>query len=49
MCEEIKLKDAVDMVTITGTKIILNQMVNCICKIKLQGANGTGFFSTVTF
>ena len=49
MCEEIKIKDAVDMVNISGTKKILNQMVNCICKIKLQGANGTGFFCTVTF
>ena len=33
-----------------GTKIILSQMENCICKIiKDNGEKGTGFFCTIPF
>ena len=57
MKEEIKIKGSVDPVNITGTKAILIQMMNCICKIKIQGndqeyiisknAYGTGFFCKI--
>ena len=49
MKEEKIIKGSVDMVNISCTKKILNQMINCICKIKIKGANGTGFFCTVPF
>ena len=39
---EIKNKSSIDPVDIKGTKTILNQMINCICKIKYK--NGTVFF-----
>ena len=42
---EIKNQSSIDPVDITGTKIILNQMINCICKIKYQ--NGIGFFCKI--
>ena len=47
MKDELKIKGSADPINISGTKKILNQMMNCICKIKLKGANGTGFFCTV--
>ena len=46
MKDEINIKGS-DLINISCTKKILNQMMNCICKIKLKGANGTGFFCTV--
>ena len=42
---EIKNQSSIDPVDITGTKTILNQMINCICKIKYK--NGTGFFCKI--
>ena len=36
-----------DPVKITGTETILNQMKNCICKIRINRTNGTGFFCTI--
>ena len=47
MKEEINIKGSADPVNILGTKTILNQMMNCICKIKINGANGTGFFCKI--
>ena len=34
-------------VTIEGTMKILNQLQNCICKIKNKNGNGTGFFCSI--
>ena len=34
-------------IDISRTKIILNQMRNCICKIKINGVNSTGFFCKI--
>ena len=32
-----------------GTKTILNQMMNCICKLKINKTNGTGFFCQIPY
>ena len=42
---EIKNQSLIDPVNIIGTKTILNQMINCICKIKHN--NGIGFFCKI--
>ena len=34
-------------ITIEGTKIILNQLINCICKIENRNGSGTGFFCSI--
>ena len=47
MEQEKKIKDSPDPVNIAGTKAILEQMMNCICKIKIKGATGTGFFCKI--
>ena len=47
MEKEKKIKDAPDPVNIQKTKKILDQMINCICKIKIKGANGTGFLCQI--
>ena len=44
MENEIIIKNSPAPVDIAGTKTILNQMMNCICKIKINATNGTGFF-----
>ena len=37
-------------VDLKGTKVILSQMENCICKmVKDNGEKGTGFFCTIPF
>ena len=36
-------------VDIEGTKKILSQMENCICKIDQNGKKGTGFFCKIPF
>ena len=37
-------------VDLEGTKVILSQMENCICKIiKDDGQKGTGFFCRIPF
>ena len=43
---EIKQNYSIDPVNISGTKTILNQMINCICKIKYN--NGIGFFCKIS-
>ena len=37
------LKDSIEPVNIESTTRILDQMMNCICKIKIKGRFGTGF------
>ena len=34
-------------VTIENTKTILNQLINCVCKIENKKGNGTGFFCSI--
>jgi len=48
--EEVLIEDQPTPVDLEGTKLILSQMENCICKIvKDDGQKGTGFFSTIPF
>ena len=47
MKQENKIIGSTDPVDITHTKIILNQMINCICKIKTKDSVGTGFFCKI--
>ena len=49
MEEERKINDSIDPVSIEGTKKILNQLMNCICKIKIKGEFKTGFFCQIPF
>ena len=48
MKEEIKIKSS-ELINISCTRNILNQMIKCICKIKKQGETGTGFFCKIPF
>ena len=41
------IKGAVDPVNIASTEKILNQMKNCVCKIKIGKKNATGFFCKI--
>ena len=43
------LKDSIEPVNIEGTKRILDQMMNCICRIKIKERLGTGFFCKIHF
>ena len=47
MSKEKLIKNSPEPVTISGTRTILNQMINCICKIKVQESFGTGFFCKI--
>ena len=49
MEKENNLKDSIEPVNIERTTTILNQMMNCICKIKINGRFGTGFFCKIPF
>ena len=49
MKKENKLKDSIEPVNIDGTKKILEQLMNCICKINIKGKYGTGFFCNIPF
>jgi len=49
MEEEKKIADSIDPVYIEGTKMILEQLMNCICKIKMDGEFGTGFFCKIPY
>ena len=49
MEKENTLKDSIEPVNIKSTTIILNQMRNYICKIKIKGRFGTGFFCKIPF
>ena len=39
-----KIEGSIDPVNIEGTKKILDQLMNCICKIQMKGTYATGFF-----
>ena len=48
--EETLIEDQPSPVDLEGTKVILSQMENCICKIvKENGEKGTGFFCRIPF
>ena len=48
--EEALIEDQPIPVDIEGTKVIISQMENCICKIvKDNGQKGTGFFCNIPF
>ena len=49
MKQEKKINNSPEPVSISGTKIILNQLMDCICKLKINGVNGTGFFCKINF
>ena len=49
MKEEKKIIDSVDPLKIEDILKILNQLINCICKIKIKGVYGTGFFCKIPF
>ena len=49
MRQEKKLNNSVEPVNILGTQTILHQMMNCICKLKINKVNGTGFFCKIPF
>ena len=46
---EKKLKNSIEPVNIEGTKKILDQLMYSICKIKVKGVIGTGFFCKIPF
>ena len=43
------LKDSIEPVGIEGTKKILEQLTNCICRIETKRGFGTGFFCKIPF
>ena len=47
MKEESIIKGSVDPINMTTTERILTQMKKCICKIKIDNMNGTGFFCKI--
>ena len=47
MKKEKKIEGLPDPVSIAGTRKILEQLINCVCKIKVKGAIGTGFFCKI--
>ena len=49
MAENRTRKNSPVPIDISRTKIILDQMINCICKIKIKDAFGTGFFCEIPF
>ena len=49
MEEENKIIVSIEPVNIQGTKKILNQLINCICKIKIKEEYTTGFFCKIPF
>ena len=44
-----KIEGSIDPVNIEGTKKILAQLMNCICKIKIKGTYATGFFCKFSY
>ena len=49
MIKEKKINNLPEPLSIQGTQIILSQMMNCICKIKLKGKSGTSFFVQIPY
>ena len=44
-----KIEGSIDPVNIEGTKKILDQLMNCICKIQIKGTYATGFFCKFSY
>ena len=44
-----KTEGSIDPVNIEGTKKILDQLMNCICKIQIKGTYATGFFCKFSY
>ena len=44
MENEKMIRNSPNPINISETQIILNQMMNCVCKIKINNSFGTGFF-----
>ena len=44
-----KIEGSIDPVNIKGTKKILAQLMNCICKIQIKGTYTTGFFCKFSY
>ena len=49
MAENRTRKNSPVPIDISRTKIILDQMMNCICKIKIKDTFGRGFFVKLEF
>ena len=49
MEDEKMIKNSPDPVDISKTQTILNQMMNCVCKIRIDNTFGTGFFCEIPF
>jgi len=47
--EEKKNKEFIKPVSIHGTHTILDQMINCVCKIEIKNKEGTGFFCRIKY
>ena len=47
MENEKMIKNSPDPISISGTKTILDQAMNCICKLKINNTYGTGFFCKI--
>ena len=49
MMKEKEIKDSTDPVSLSGTSIILYQMIKCVCKIRINTIFGTGFFCRIPY
>ena len=47
--KEIIIKDALLPITLPKQKEITRQMEKCVCKIYINGKNGTGFFAKIPY
>lgn len=47
--KEIIIKDALLPITLPKQKENTRQMEKCICKIHINGKNGTGFFEKISY
>ena len=47
MKEESLIQGSIDPINMANTERILNQMKNCICKIKIENIKATGFFCKI--
>ena len=47
--EEKSIKNAIEPVSLTRSKKIIEQMEKCVCKIYVKGSTGTGFFSKIPY
>ena len=47
--KEVFIESCLDPISRRTTKIILEQMKNCVCKIHIEGKKGTGFFIKIPY